>query len=279
LSITSQQISQLALNQMQLNCAWKPITVYVNQTLAAYANAFGTALESALLNLKLLNGIVSGGTSLPGGPLIGAELAFAPGSVQAPGLDLGSVFIPPTFTMQVGNQLRTGFYHPWMKTLTSVLSNQLKLAWAEWYPLWSLPSFACVSGGVSAWIPPVPPAPPFPGPWSGGIISVPVSFNLPGQGQSASPSMAELSNTVVAVAKATPVLIPVDNNDNYIDTQLCITKESEKLIRCIADAYTSVFNSTTSSLVLAADETTVFSGIAYPPTGTVTGSVTELVLQ
>ena len=277
ISINQSQIQQQVKLLMTANWPFPKLTVQMQMLLDSYAQAFAESFESVLSSVKLLNGIVSGGVSVSGGPLIGAELGFAPGSVQAVDFDFASAFVPPVFSFQFSGRTYTGKYTTWLRTLTNIFDSQLKLAWSAWYPLWSLPGFVCVNGGISAWIPPIPPVPPLPGPWSGGSVTVPVSFNLSGQGQSASPSMMELSDATVTDAKSTYITVDIANLGKTT-VLMCRNINEEKMIRCITNAFTVTFNEVTSKLTLTASTETVFSGIAYPPTGSVTGSVTELVL-
>jgi hypothetical protein len=278
ISITEQQIKQQTLATMLASWPHKPITPQEQVMLASYADAYSKALVSSLASTVISNGTVQGGASAPGGPVLGAMLTVVPGSIASSPLDLELVFHPPDFTMQFQDRLYHGSYTPWLHTLTSTLSSSLKDAWSNWISLWSLQSFPCIGGGISAWIPPIPPAPPVPGPWTLGTIVTPVTFN--GIGQSTSTALKLFSDAVVAKAKGTSVIVSV-SGEAQLETMLCINSNSEKLIRCITDAYSEVFTTTTAKLfVVDAVSSGSAFGTATPPTGFIVGGILpSMVLQ
>lgn len=272
LTVTKTQIQAVAKAKMLSSWPFKPVSSQMDTMLTSYAEGFADALVSCLGSVSISGATVLGGTSAPGGPLVGGLLTCLPGSLAANTFDLRKFFKPPQFSAVIEGKTYTGDYTPWLRSLTSVLDTCLKQAWSTWYPLWSIASFPCVNGGVSAWIPPAPPAPPLPGPWTGGTISVPVSFNTPGQGVSASPAFKLLSNTIVSVCKATTVTVPIQASEP-ITTRLCVNETSEKLIRCITDAYSETFDEITKQLVLADAGGASASGTATPPVGAIVGGV------
>src|ERR1035437_1184116 len=278
ISVTSQQLKQQTLSAMIASWPWNPITPQTQMLLSAYADAFANAFELALTSVVISNGTVLGGASAPGGPVVGAMLTVVPGSIASSPLDLVSAFQPPDFTMQSKDKTYHGSYTPWLRTLTSTLSASLKTAWTNWISLWSLQPFPCIGGGISTWIPPIPPAPPVPGPWTLGTIVTPVTFN--GIGQSTSTSFQLFSDTVASKAKTVSVIVPIDGADQ-IEVMLCINSNSEKLIRCITDAYSKIFTTTTASLfVVDAVVSGSAFGTAMPPTGSIVGgSLPAMVLQ
>lgn len=278
LSVTKKQIQLVAKTKMLSSWSFKPITSQMDVMLTAYAEGFAEAFVSCLKSVTVSGATVLGGTSAPGGPLVGGLLTCLPGSIKADAFDLGKFFKPPQFSVVIDGKTHTGEYTPWLRSLTSVLDKCTKQAWSTWYPLWSVASFPCVNGGVSAWIPPAPPAPPLPGPWAGGTITVPVSFNNLGQGFSASPAFALLTATVVSTSKATSVTIPIQASDP-ITTRLCVNENSEKLIRCITDAYSETFNEVTKQCVLVDAGGSSATGTATPPAGSIVGgTIPKLVL-
>jgi hypothetical protein len=267
--LTATALSNTGFQAMMSAWKHKPATQPTQQIFQAYADAFSKALVISLRSVVINSGIITGGTSVPGGPVIGATLAFTPGTLVSSGLELEASFVPPVF--------KGGSYTPWLRAFTACLSSTTKQAYTQWITTWSLPGAVVAGGGVSAWIPPVPPSPPYPGPWSGGTITSPCGFMAPGFGTNASVSFSTLAQTFVSNARAKKVSIPA-GKETYV-VPIVNTSEGEHLASTIASGLSSIFVSATTS-VLVIDKSFLGAGTAVPPTGSIIGgTISNCVLD
>lgn len=258
-SLTSQSVSAMV-------SAWpyQPVTDNTKKIFESYAKAFVTALVESLRSVTLNGGLILGGASPPGGPVVGAVLSFLPGSaVATKPLALDDHYVPPDFRTPQGVG---GEYTTWLKTLTRVLNTTCLTAFQTWLPLWTFPGGPVAGGGIATWVPPVPV--PSPGPWVGGTITTPFSFLAPGFGLNPSPSFVLLPTATVTAARACPVSIRIGNDTKTVP--LCDTDVAQKLITAIATGLSSVFVSALST-VLVLDTTNSGIGTATPPAGSIAG--------
>jgi hypothetical protein len=251
---------------MHATWKYKPTQPNTQLIFQAYGDAFAKAMIASLRSCVINAGVITGGTSVPGGPVVGATLSFSPGSLQAPmQLSLESVFVPPSFP--------GGSYTPWLKAFTKCLSASTQQAFSQWTTTWLLAGSVVAGGGISAWIPPIPPSPAYPGPWSGGTITSPCGFMAPGFGSNPSLAMKTLDSSFVDKARQTRVVVEKHN------VPLVNTKEGEHLARTVASGLASGFETAIAS-VLVIDKSFLGAGTAVPPTGSIIGgTISNCVLD
>ena len=246
-----------------------PVTAVLSDRLDSIATAILTAGDNTIAGTTINGGIITGGASASGGPVIGAVLNIAAGSVTSTVKWSGkSVFVPPT--TKIGDY--PVVYTAWLKTLQETISDAISDFWDTWYPTWMCTG-AIALGGVSAWV--ATSTPPVPGPWTAGTIT-PFTF-LGAQGLNASPALSLLKTKLIATAKTTSVTMW--NNQT---TTLVPAKDGDIIqgtIESFCDAFSSTFQ-TWASTALVTDETGASaSGIAAPPTGIITtGTISGLTI-
>lgn len=259
--LQAQSLANIGFQEMQSYWKHKPTTKPTQLIFQAYADAFSTALVLSLKGVVINNGIISGGTSLPGGPVVGALMVIPPGSITSlRDLDLETVFKPPAFP--------GGSYTPWLRSFTSCINATAKTAFSNWCLTWSLPGAVVAGGGVSAWIPPTPTSTPLPGPWSGGTITTPFAFMAPGFGTNPSQDFNMLDSSFVLKGKSTNVQIK--DGDKTHNLKLIATDEGEHLARTVAKGLAKIFDIAVSQ-VLVIDKSFLGVGTATPPVGSITG--------
>jgi hypothetical protein len=243
--------------------AWKPITQASQQLIEAYADGLGIALFNALSGLVFAPGSVSGGAAPPGGPVVGATLSYAPGSLSG-SCELLPVFTPPNFSVEVdaGNGEKktvTGSYTPWLQCFTQTLAQSLSQAWQQYILGWSLVGAVVVGGGTAAWVASTPPAP---GPWLGGTITTPFPLDAPGFGASVY-SWDLFAGEFVLAGELASVTIPIPASDP-ITTTLIATTEGEMLAKAIADGFSETVKETVSTVTVYDPTGSGGSGTALP---------------
>lgn len=267
--LIEQAVAKHAVDAMDAQWKYKPTSKQTKAIFQSYGDAMAKSLIMSLRSVVINGGIVTGGACPPGGPVVGAVLTFAPGSALASSrLDMEAVFVPPKFEMDVGGKTVTGEYTMWLREVTSFISTSMQTAFLQWLSLWSVPGAVVAGGGIGAWIPPVPPSPPYPGPWTGGTITSPCGFNSPGFGTSLSPAFTLLPNVAIRLAKSKQIRVKV--GDSTMSTKLCANEISEALLLAIIHGCISAFEYATSQVFVV---DTTFSGIgtAVPPTGSIVG--------
>lgn len=251
---------------------WKhqPTTKPTQQIFQAYADAFSKALVISLRSIVINSGIITGGTSAPGGPVVGALLVIPPASITlATDLDLEHVFVPPVFP--------GGSYTPWLRTFTACLNTTSKLAFSTWCKTWNLPGAVVAGGGISAWIPPTPTTPPAPGPWTGGTLTSPVGFMMSGFGSNVSQDFSLLDASFVSRGRTTNVQIK--DGDRTHNLKLVATTEGEHLAKTVAKGLAKIFD-TAVARTFVIDKSSLGIGTATPPIGTIiNGTISNLVLD
>lgn len=244
-----------------MNAAWKfkPTTKPTQLLFQAYADAFGRALIQTLQSVVITTGTVVGGASIPGGPVVGATLSFAPGTLTSKMLlDIETVFVPPAFP--------GGSYTPWLRAFTACLGSTIKSAYGAWIKTWNMPGAAVAGGGIATYVP----TPPTPGTWYGGTITTPCFFMAPGFGMNVSTDFVFLANSFVRQARITNVQIMQGIKAHNL--KLVATSEGEHLARTVAQGLADMFNDAVSK-VMVIDKSSQGLGTVVPPTGSVVGGV------
>lgn len=217
-----------------------------------------TAGDITIKATTINGGIIVGGASPPGGPVVGALMSAPPGSiVSGTPWDSSAVFIPPMTV--VGSAVVV--YTDWLKTLQTTISDAIKDFWSAWFPAWSCSSVASL-GGVAGWSPS-----PSPGPWVGGTIT-PFTL-LGGQGVNSSPALTSLKQQLVAKCRITTI------NTYNGQTSTLIPPQNDEImlgqIESFCDTFSTVFNSWASSALVTDTSGAAAMGTSVPPSGSIIG--------
>jgi hypothetical protein len=194
---------------------------------------------------------VTGGSSLPGGPLSEAT------AMLSPGLLTGTVSFA-LITAKFSSSFPEGATAE-LLALVDAVSQGI----GQKSPLWVAGYTATLTamGGSCAWIAPAPPANPTgtPGPWTGGMIQ---SFALSGGSSAGDQGMTAASLEAAIGNAADPSKLK--QNQNALQPAL------SELIKAIAKGFETTWNQWKSNTKISGG---TGSGTASPPSGAVVGAV------
>jgi len=244
--------------------------------LSSYIDAMIKSVQLTLKATKIVGSTVSGGTAPPGGTVVGALLTCPPPTVvQTP---LISVYKPPQFSVQMPDgSTRYGEYTPWLRGATSVIDSVVNAAISSWLTAWVAAGLAVAYGGVAAWIPPAPPVPALPGPWTAGTVT-PFLFDGIGGGTSTSPAPALVPKNALSKGSSTNVSISTGAGAPIVTPVVSMTAHSKDIFNAITGAFTALFGEMQKNVRVIDATGTGGSGTAAPG-GIITGIMGPLTFD
>lgn len=195
---------------------------------------------------------VSGGTSVPGGPLTGASATLSPGTLTATAsFTTIATRFSCTFPDRATEELRA---------LVSAVSNGLGQKFLLWATGYSTTLTAL--GGTCAWVAPAPPANPTgtPGPWTGGSIQP-----SPLSGGTSTGDQGMTAGSLEAAIGDAADASKLKQNQGQLQPAL------SALIKAISAGFETTWNQWKSTTMITGGTGT---GIASPPSGATAGTVT-----
>jgi hypothetical protein len=221
---------------------------------ADLATAIATAWSEVVDGLVIASVPVTGGTSTPGGALMGGIATLAPGTLASTASFTG---IADKFSSSFPDGATPGLL---------ALVNAISQGIGQKFPLWASGYSAILTaiGGTCGWTPPAPPANPTgtPGPWAGGSIK---DFPLAGGSSIGDQEMSASSLEAAIDLSADPSVLK--QNQNTLQPAL------RELIKAISKGFETTWNQWKSNTKISGG---TGAGTASPPGGSITtGAVTS----
>ena len=211
------------------------------------ANAIASAWADVEDGFVIASVPVTGGTSAPGGPLVGGKATLSPGTLTN----------TKSFTA-VADKFSTSFPDGATEGLL-VLVDAVAQGIGQKFALWPTGYSAnlIAIGGTCGWIPPAPPANPSgtPGPWAGGSIQ---AFPLAGGSSSGDSGMTASSLEVAIGNAADPAKLK--QNQNALQPAL------GALIKAVAAGFETTWTQWKAITKISGGNG---SGTAIPPNGVI----------
>lgn len=240
-----------------------------------YVDAMLAAMDSTLKSIQIVGGTVAGGTAPPSGPVAGATLtAAAPTCTVA---TIADNYTPPDmFVIMPDGSTNRGSFTALQKAFLEVVDDTLTQATTEWTSMWLVAALPVVVGGVAAWIPPAPPSPPLPGPWSGGTIT-PFLFDGPAGGTSAAVTPGLVKQLAYTAGQAKTANVHIWQSE-YKTCRLISTDTAKRTMDAVMAGFSYMFDNMRLALMVVDKSGAGGSGIAAPG-GIITGTMGPLVLD
>lgn len=250
---------------------WDQASVEGSKLISAFAKAFSDSFATTMKASVINGGVINGGASAPGGPVVGAILNIPAGGLVSTAPKFKQAFICPNFVVDANGVQKNGAYSAWMKAVVEHIDSNLAIQWSLWIKTWML-STGEAHGGIAAWVPP-PSASP--GPWTLGTIT---PFIFIGQGSNSSLAIDNLSNITVNSGKAKTAYVVLGGE--VVGNVAVADTNSKMLVESATKGISKTINDVFKQVMVKDPTNASALGTAVPTTGTiVNGSISGLVFD